>query len=311
MKRYYAEDAVGQACVLFVDDDRKAVFINETAFDEELTLEVAIAADYSNFDGCKTAEEAAANYYTGENLIDFNEEDWIVLVEFDENKRLVIENSWFDITSLEAVAENPSTPAAVLEALANDDDKDVRMGVAMNPNTPTATLEMLSKDESWEVRMGAAGNPNTPATALEALAKDGYEDVRWKVAENQNTPTTALETLAKDQYPDVRMAVAFNENTSTATLEMLSKDKSWEVRMEVARNPNTSVATLKLLAQDEDSDVRMEVANNKSMSAATLDKQSVKLVMSASDLKEAKAEKDVRDTVAQKGEQHKKTEQEL
>ncbi|MCM1543441.1 MAG: hypothetical protein NC121_19620 [Blautia sp.] len=82
MKRYFAKDSVGEAVVLFVDDNRKAVYINETAFDEELTLEVAKAADYSNLDGCKTAEEAAANYYTGENLIDFNEDDWEELVEF-------------------------------------------------------------------------------------------------------------------------------------------------------------------------------------------------------------------------------------
>ena len=82
MKRYFAKDSVGEAVVLFADESGKAVFINDTAFDEELTLEVAKQADYSNFDNCETAEEAAANYYTGENLIDFNEEDWEELVEF-------------------------------------------------------------------------------------------------------------------------------------------------------------------------------------------------------------------------------------
>lgn len=82
MKRYFAVDAVGEAVVLFVDKDNKAVYINDTAFNEELTLEVAKRADYSNFDGCEDAEEAAANYYTGENLIDFNEDAWEELIEF-------------------------------------------------------------------------------------------------------------------------------------------------------------------------------------------------------------------------------------
>lgn len=82
MKRYYVEDAVGQAYVLFVDDNGKAVYVSEAAFDEELTLEVAKAADYSNFDGCETAEEAAANYYTSDNLINFYEDEWKELVEF-------------------------------------------------------------------------------------------------------------------------------------------------------------------------------------------------------------------------------------
>ncbi len=82
LKRYFAKDSVGEACVLFVDESKKAVYINDTAFDEPLTLEVAKGADYSNFDGFETAEEASANYHTGENLIDFNEEDWGKLVEF-------------------------------------------------------------------------------------------------------------------------------------------------------------------------------------------------------------------------------------
>ena len=82
LKRYFANDSVGETVVLFVDESGKAVFINNTAFEEELTLEVAKNADYSNFDNCDTAEEAATNYYTGENLIDFNEEDWEELVEF-------------------------------------------------------------------------------------------------------------------------------------------------------------------------------------------------------------------------------------
>lgn len=82
LKRLFVQDEVGENVVLFVDDNGKACFINDTAFDEPLTLEVAKSADYSNFEGFETAEEAAANYYTGDNLIDFNEEDWDVIVEF-------------------------------------------------------------------------------------------------------------------------------------------------------------------------------------------------------------------------------------
>lgn len=82
MKRLYATDINGESVVLFVDESGKAVFINDTAFDEPLTLEVATNADYSNLDGCEDAEEAAANYYTGENLIDYNPDDWAKVVEF-------------------------------------------------------------------------------------------------------------------------------------------------------------------------------------------------------------------------------------
>jgi hypothetical protein len=71
---------------------------------------------------------------------------------------------------LRLIAENPSTPAKVLEALAKD--KYVRFSVAMNPSTPAVVLETLAKDENEYVRYNVAMNPSTSAKVLEALAKD-------------------------------------------------------------------------------------------------------------------------------------------
>lgn len=82
LKRLFVRDETGECAVLFLDDNGKACYINDTAFDEPLTLEVAKSADYSNLEGFETAEEAAANYYTGDNLVDFNEEDWETITEF-------------------------------------------------------------------------------------------------------------------------------------------------------------------------------------------------------------------------------------
>lgn len=82
LKRLFAQDVNGESVVLFVDENGKACYLNDTAFAEPLTLEVAKKADYSNFDNCETAEEAAANYYTGENLIDYNPDEWETVEEF-------------------------------------------------------------------------------------------------------------------------------------------------------------------------------------------------------------------------------------
>lgn len=82
LKRLFVVDSVGEAAVLFADETGKACYMNDTAFDEPLTLEVAKAADYSNFDNCETAEEAAAGYGCGENLIDFDKNEWAEIVEF-------------------------------------------------------------------------------------------------------------------------------------------------------------------------------------------------------------------------------------
>lgn len=82
LKRLYVEDANGESAVLFVDGNDRACYLNDTAFNELLTLEVAKNTDYSNFDDCETADEAAANYYTGENVIDYNPDDWEKIIEF-------------------------------------------------------------------------------------------------------------------------------------------------------------------------------------------------------------------------------------
>lgn len=82
MKRLYVEDNNGEAVVLFVDENKKAVYVSDTAFDEPLTFEAAARGDYSNFDGCSTAEEANANYSDGSHLIEYREDDWAIIREF-------------------------------------------------------------------------------------------------------------------------------------------------------------------------------------------------------------------------------------
>lgn len=68
MKRYFVETN-GYNMVVFVDDNNDVFYLHEKAFDEDLTLEVARNADYSNVEGFETAKQMAANYYTGENYI--------------------------------------------------------------------------------------------------------------------------------------------------------------------------------------------------------------------------------------------------
>jgi hypothetical protein len=70
------------------------------------------------------------------------------------------------------LAENPSTPLAVLSSLAVDEDVDVRIAVSGNPLTPQWLRSKLSHDDSPTVRVAVAEDPYTPLTILKRLADD-------------------------------------------------------------------------------------------------------------------------------------------
>jgi 3-methyladenine DNA glycosylase AlkC len=191
--------------------------------------------------------------------------------------RLIAENPSTPAKVLEAlakdenvrssIAENLSTPAVVLEALAKDKEGYVRSSVAMNPSTPAKVLEALAKDKEGYVRFSVAMNHATPAKVLEALAKDKNECTRHNVAKNPSTPAVVLETLAKDEHDYVRSSVAMNPATPAKVLEALAKDEY--VRSSVAMNPSAPAKVLETLAKDEN--VRSSVTKNPSAPAKVLE----------------------------------------
>ena len=121
---------------------------------------------------------------------------------------------------------------------------------------------------------------------------------RPEIVSSTDISASDLEIMSKDEAAEVREAVAGNKNTPVSVLEELSKDEDI-VRINVARNKNTPVNVLEELSKDPDEDVR-EAANKR------LENQHY---ISASDLREAKAEKDVRDAAAPKQEQKQKAQE--
>lgn len=65
MKKLFVETA-GYSMVVFADENGMCYCFHEESFDEPLTLEVAKKTDYSNCDGCNTAEEIKDCIGTGE-----------------------------------------------------------------------------------------------------------------------------------------------------------------------------------------------------------------------------------------------------
>ena len=159
------------------------------------------------------------------------------------------------------VAKNPNTPNEILYKLVGDGDPKVRREVAKNPNIPNEVLYKLVRDDDPEARIGVANNPNTPNEILYSLTEDCNPRVRKAVASNPNTPDKILSELAKETDPHIRIDVANNPNTIGNTLSELAEDIVGRVRIGAAKNPNTPEEVLYQLAKD-DYEVRKGVAKN-------------------------------------------------
>jgi hypothetical protein len=92
------------------------------------------------------------------------------------------------------VAQNPGTPAELLEALANRIDVTTRQNVAANPNTPTEVLLRLANEFPREV----LSNPVFPLLFLEdlnILAHVSKLDTLWQIVLDAQTSTDILSLL--------------------------------------------------------------------------------------------------------------------
>ncbi len=101
-------------------------------------------------------------------------------------------------------AGNPATPAEELERIAATRPTQViRRRLAENPSTPIALLTTLGADEDIDVRIGLGHNPSTPLWLRKKLARDDSPTVRFSLAEDPHTPVSILKELAEDDHPHV------------------------------------------------------------------------------------------------------------
>ena len=127
----------------------------------------------------------------------------------------------------------------MLEALAKDDNENVRVGVAVTPRRQRVCLKAWRRTRNRSVRHSVANNPGRRSAALEALAKD--KDVvgsAWCCRELLDAACARLlEALAKDKEEWVRHGVAENPLTPPRLLEALAKDKDEWFGVMLPRTP--------------------------------------------------------------------------
>ena len=150
------------------------------------------------------ASENLINSPTGRELPDVPEPaptggDWSTyrdyLVEFAASPEPVLR---LFVAATTEVPEGWPTPwpDGVINALAEDEDRDVRSCVAANPLSPKHLLATLAQDTDASVRARAAGNSSIAADVLPSLAQDASSEVRARVVSNSSTYGKLLRWMA-------------------------------------------------------------------------------------------------------------------
>jgi len=161
------------------------------------------------------------------------------------------------------VAKNTNTPAAILETLANDSSKDLRVAVAKNPNTPVIVQESLSIDSKYEVRIQIAQNYKTPkliaVIALLNLPQNQKQPMIAAAKQDPNYFNTyiipkALSQCLKGSFS--RLIIFLHPQTPSETLADHPNSLFWMERYAIAINPKTPPETLKTLYRDANVFVR-------------------------------------------------------
>ncbi|MDZ4836228.1 MAG: hypothetical protein SGJ27_20815 [Candidatus Melainabacteria bacterium] len=102
------------------------------------------------------------------------------------------------------LAGNPNTPPNVLEQLAMDKDKRVRLHIAENINTPQAVLERLADDLDSEVVAAVASHPSISRDLRSALVLHDNIGVRYEIAQNPLARASVLFMLVEDENAYVK-----------------------------------------------------------------------------------------------------------
>ncbi|MGV9192753.1 hypothetical protein ACQ143_00195 [Microbacterium sp. MC2] len=121
---------------------------------------------------------------------------------------------------LQLLADNRHTPYAMLMALAQGDDVDLRFRVGRNASAPTDTVKQLAQDHYARVREGVATNIAAPAEVLQRLAEDRSVVVRRAAAANPSKGTASAQ-----QTPQITAQPGGTDPLATGADEIVPLDK--------------------------------------------------------------------------------------
>ncbi|MBG0825973.1 hypothetical protein HS048_35470 [Planomonospora sp. ID91781] len=139
----------------------------------------------------------------------------------------------------------------------------LRRSVACNPDLEPDLVERLARDDDRAVRLLLAEHhPAAPADLLLRVVLDGAGYSEGELTGRPCFPRTGLAGWADSPHPDRRRLVVLDPHTPVGVIERLSHDQERGVRMAMARDPRLPVARLLALLQDRDRQVAFSAAAN-------------------------------------------------
>jgi hypothetical protein len=189
---------------------------------------------------------------------------------------------------LVALAQNPSTPEAILARLAQHTEASVRAAVLRNPSAPFSVLARLGANDPggfWEnpaallflledpglllrpsspLSVALASFSGTPREILQSFVLSKQEELCRAVARNPALPENLFLTLYQMNLASVRSALAQNTATPTELLRRLFQEARFYdgVPSLLAQNPATPPDLLRAMAEGEDVRLRAAVVGN-------------------------------------------------
>lgn len=177
-----------------------------------------------------------------------------------------------NINKRKTIAQYEKAPSDILDILAHDMEKEIRLLVLKHKNLSKSTMLSMHKDKSEIVRIHLA--EIVPDEIAVHMLDDTSAMVTRELAKNRKLSQKSLHHLSFSKDNETRRLVAFSTKTHKKTLQRLLNDTYRETRFSLAMNPKSPKHILKHLAFDDDFKIKIGVILNK-----TVDKEILKYLI--------------------------------
>ncbi|MGV9774306.1 hypothetical protein [Streptosporangium sp. NPDC003464] len=139
----------------------------------------------------------------------------------------------------------------------------LRRSVACNPDLEPVLVERLARDDDRAVRLLLAEHhPDAPADLLLRVVLDGAGYSEGDLTDRPRFPRADLARFADSPRPGERRLVVLDPRTPADVIERLSHDEERSVRIAMARDARLPVTRMPALLDDSDEQVAFSAATN-------------------------------------------------